>query len=269
MASGQLKLFATSDGDDVEQRVDEEAGRGSLFAISHSGGKDSQAMTLEIAARVPQDQIAIFHAHLERVEWDRTIEHIEGTKPAGAPLIIAKVASGKTLLDRVRERRMWPDPGRRWCTSDFKRGPINREIRRYVAANPQYSGRVVSCIGLRAEESPRRRKRTPWRRDETNSRNGREWFEWLAIKEWTEDEVWSRIREGGQRPHWVYAEGMKRLSCSFCIFSPPDQICVAARLRPELAHEYMDIEDETGHTLSPSRRTIRSILESAKAPIER
>ena len=106
--------------------------RGALFAINHSGGKDSQAMTILLARSVPRQQMLVVHAPLGEVEWPGTIEHIQNTIPDGVPLIFAPVASGKTLLERIEERSRFPDPARRWCTSDFKRGPIERELRRYL-----------------------------------------------------------------------------------------------------------------------------------------
>ena len=112
--------------------------RGALVSISTSGGKDSRAMTILLARIVPQDQIVAVHAPLGEVEWPGTVEHIEVTLPKDVPLILAPVASGKTRLERVEERRMWPSNSIRWCTSDFKTGPIERELRRYLKANPRF-----------------------------------------------------------------------------------------------------------------------------------
>ena len=99
---------------------------GALVAISTSGGKDSQAMTILPSRVVPRAQLVAVHAPLAEVEWPGTIEHIEATLPEGVPLILARVASGKTLLQRVEERGLWPSSKARWCTSDYKSGPIQR-----------------------------------------------------------------------------------------------------------------------------------------------
>lgn len=232
-----------------------------LYVVNHSGGKDSQAMTTYLAARVPHEDLLIVHAPLGREEWPGTIEHIEATKPADVPLIFAPVASGKRLLDRVRERRQFPDPARRWCTSDFKRGPIEREIRRYLKAHPEYEGRAVNCLGIRADESTERKKANLLRVNIRLSVAGRIVVDWYPIFTWSVADVFTTIEQAGQQPHWAYAEGMRRLSCSFCIYSQDEDYQTAARLRPYLYREYCDVEDETGHTLSPSRRTLREIVE--------
>lgn len=46
-------------------RVLVERHRGALIALPHSGGKDSQAMTLLIAENVPARQVVVVHAPLE------------------------------------------------------------------------------------------------------------------------------------------------------------------------------------------------------------
>ena len=245
----QAELFDRSSAPDVAALVR----RGALFVVSHSGGKDSQAMMLKLAALVPVSQLVAIHAPLGRVEWPGTLEHIGATLPPGVELLLAPVANGRDLLDRVRARGKFPDPARRWCTSDLKRGPIEREIRRYLKAHPEHGGLVVSCMGHRAQESNRRAKRKPWAFSERNSKAGREWWEWLPIFALSEAEVFARIAAAGQRPHWAYERGMRRLSCSFCIMASKCDMTTAARLRPNLYRKYVCLERELGHTLSPSR----------------
>ena len=53
--------------------------RDALVAVSTSGGKDSQAMTILLSRIVPRDQFVAVHAPLAEVEWPGTIEHIERT----------------------------------------------------------------------------------------------------------------------------------------------------------------------------------------------
>ena len=81
---------------------------GALVAINHSGGKDSQAMTILLSRIVPHDCLVAVHAPLGEVEWPGTIEHIEATLPAGVALMFSPIASGKTLPERVEERGLWP-----------------------------------------------------------------------------------------------------------------------------------------------------------------
>ena len=65
-------------------------------------------MTIVLSRIVPRVQFLIVHAPLGDIEWPQTIRHIESTIPGGMPFILVSVASGKTLLDQVEERRKWP-----------------------------------------------------------------------------------------------------------------------------------------------------------------
>ena len=174
---------------------------GALVGLNHSGGKDSQCMTILLSRIVPHEQLLVVHAPLGEVEWPGTIEHIESTIPAGVPLILARTASGKTLLERIEERGRFPSAHARYCTSDTKRTPIERELRRYLKAHPRYGGMVISAMGMRASESPARSKLAPWRCNDRNSRAGREWYDWLPIHALETADVFRVIgREGAPRP---------------------------------------------------------------------
>ena len=226
--------------------------RGALVSVSTSGGKDSQAMGILLARIVPRDQLVAVHAPLGEVEWPGTVEHIESTIPPGLPLIMAETASGKSLLDRVEERGKWPGIRQRWCTAEHKRGPIERELRRYLKAHPHFRGRLINAMGMRADESPARARKIPWRRNDRMSVAGREVFDWLPVFDLSTDDVFRVIHDAGQSPHWIY-EHLPRCSCAFCIFSSPEQLRCAAELRPELYRRYAELERRIGHTLSPSR----------------
>ena len=235
----------------VPPRCNEMIRAGALISVSHSGGKDSQAMTILLSRTVPRAQLLAVHAPLGEVEWEGIVPHVEATLPAGVPLVMAPVSSGKTLLDRVEERGKFPGIRQRYCTGDFKRTPIERELRRYLRANPRFGGRLINCLGIRRDESAARAKRAPWRRNERLSVAGREVFDWLPIFDLSTEDVFRVIRDAGQSPHWIYRY-LSRCSCSFCIFSSPEDLPRAAELRPELYARYVEIERRIGHTLSPS-----------------
>ena len=167
--------------------------RGALVALNHSGGKDSQAMTILLSRIVPREQVLAVHAPLGEVEWPGTIKHIQNTIPDGVPLVLARTASGKTLLERIEERGRFPS------------------------------------------SSPTGFRFTAWQRRTCSASSARP------------------ARAAGQSPHWAYAAGMSRLSCSFCILASRADLRRAAELRPGLYGVYAALEKRIGHTLSPSR----------------
>lgn len=144
-------------GDTMKGLTAELRDMGALFVVSHSAGKDSQAMLIKLRELgVPDSQMLIVHADLGDVEWRGNLDHIK--RYAGdIPVITAVAKTG--FWDMVERRQMFPSPGQRQCTSDLKRGPINREVRRYLTDHPEFDGRVVMCMGLRAEESPARARK--------------------------------------------------------------------------------------------------------------
>lgn len=230
--------------------------RNALFVVNHSAGKDSQAMLIRLRRLVPDEQILVIHADLGKVEWAGNVDHIKATI-GNLPLIVCR--SRRTLLEMVEERGMWPSPTNRQCTSDLKRGPIEREVRRYLKANPRHGGLVVNCMGIRSEESAARSKQKPFRFNERNSKAGREWYDWLPIQGMRLPEVWSTIREAGQVPHWAYGKGMSRLSCVFCIMANREDLRTAATLNPGLYRTYVAIEKRIGHTLSMDGRGLEEV----------
>ena len=223
-------------------------------------------MTVLLSRIVPHDQLVVIHAPLGDVEWPGTIAHVRATMPADVPFLLAPIASGEGLLERVERRRRFPDKKRRWCTSDFKRGPIEREIRRHLSTNPRFGGLIVNCMGIRAEESSDRARRRPWSFNPRNSKGGRQWFDWLPILHHPEAEVFEIIRRAGQTPHWAYDAGMSRLSCSFCILASRADLRRAAQLRPHLYARYASLERRIGHTLSPTLTALPDITGIAAPP---
>lgn len=244
--------------------------RGALFVANHSGGKDSQAMLINMtAAGIPTSQILVVHACLGEVEWHGARELAEKqAADLGAAFVVAKPVTG--FLEMV-ERRFatrpdvpsFPSAAQRQCTSDLKRGPIDREVRRFAKANGHRL--IVNCMGIRAAESVSRSKLKAFELSERNSKAGREWYNWLPIFDLTTDQVFATIAAAGQEPHPAYAAGNERLSCVFCIMASQNDIAIGARLRPELFTRYVELEQRTGYTMHMSRKSLPQIVAEAAA----
>jgi DNA sulfur modification protein DndC len=228
---------------------------GALFVVNHSGGKDSQAMTIRLARVIPRDQLVIIHAHLPGVEWEESVEHIQKTA-LGIEVHVCQAV--KTFFEMVEHRGKFPDAHRRQCTSDLKRGPIEKVIRKIVAGRENKT--VVSCMGLRADESPGRAKKETFKLDEKNSKAGRTWFTWLPIHSMTTDEVFNTIHGADQKAFWIYYAGMTRKSCCFCIMASKHDLKTAARLRPKLAQRYIETEERLNFTLQMSGIPLKQLI---------
>ncbi len=215
---------------------------GAIFYVSHSGGKDSQAMYIEMGKIIPENQLVIVHADLGRVEWPGVLEHIAATTVHGVNVVSAK----KDLLGMAKKRGMWPSAKHRQCTSDLKRGPIFLFIRHDLKRRGATI--AVNCMGLRAAESSARAKRNPFSFNKMQSCGTRTVYDWLPIFDLSTAEVFQIIKDAGQKPFWAY-EKNERLSCVFCIMGSLNDLRHGAEQNPKLYREYVDLEKEIGHTI--------------------
>jgi 3'-phosphoadenosine 5'-phosphosulfate sulfotransferase (PAPS reductase)/FAD synthetase len=239
---------------------------GALVVHNHSGGQDSQASYLAIRPLMPIECLVVVHADLGAVEWNDVtvdgrrrpdvLEHIRAT--VDAPVFVTRQRSRdgteKALLDRIRERGAFPSPANRWCTSDFKRGPIEREVRRLIKVRGRNERIIVNVIGMRAAESRGRAGLSVVARNKRNSVAGREWWDYLPIHGWTTEQVFATIAAAGQEPFWPYRLGLSRARCSFCIMASRGDLRRAAEIHPELYRTYFELEREIGHTLKHDGR---------------
>jgi 3'-phosphoadenosine 5'-phosphosulfate sulfotransferase (PAPS reductase)/FAD synthetase len=255
-----------------------------LFAVSHSGGKDSQATLIEVLRWVPSHRVIVIYADLGEVAWDGAKEHARAqAEAAGCAFYVAeaiyKDGRDKTFLNKVEDRfatrpdaPSFPSPNNRWCTSELKTGPIQKVIRTYMKARGLT--KVVDCQGLRAAESDHRKGLSPfvYENENRNAKGepksglcgaGRHVWTWLPIHAQSTSWVFETIATAGQSPHWAYAAGNERLSCVFCIFGKASDLRNGAKHRPELFAKYVELETRTGSTLSPSGKPLADLVGDA------
>lgn len=231
-----------------------------IILINSSAGKDSQAM-LDVVHEMAVEQgvqtrIVVVHADLGRVEWAGTWELAERQARHYGREFIKVARTQNDLLQHVEARGKWPSNKQRYCTSDHKRGPIRTVMTRLVSrlriASPSLLEgcrvRILNCMGMRAQESPKRAKMLPFAVDESASNGKRIVSNWLPLHSWTVDQVWERIRKSGVPHHRAYDLGMPRLSCCFCIFAPKSALVLAGKHNPELLQAYVDVEVKINHT---------------------
>lgn len=211
--------------------------------INHSGGKDSQAMLAAVVAAGLKDKCIIVHADLGEMEWEPMHNWIEQNS-FGIEVVVVKPELD--FFELCRKYKRLPSGLARFCTSELKTNPINRWIKAYCAEHNLTN--VVSAIGLRAQESKIRAKKSGLVRGKAANRT-LNCLEWLPILHYKLEDVWAEIDAAGQKPHDVYSRGFSRLSCVFCVFGKKIEHEQAAKERPELFKKMVGLERELGKTL--------------------
>lgn len=255
-----------------------------LFVISHSGGKDSQATQIAVlAAGAPREHTIVIHADLGELEWPGAKDLArKQAEDAGLPFLVARAVfldgSPKDMFAKIehqwRNRQdcaPFPSKNNRWCTGELKTQPIEREVRRYAKAHGYDT--VVMCVGLRAQESPKRAAELPFEHLPKKSCQGRAWFQWLPIHSLSTLDVWQSIYAAGQEPHPQYgvvevegehyAAANERLSCKFCIFGSRGDLCNGAKADPALLARFTEVETRTGYAFHKSRKPLAQLVADA------
>lgn len=270
---------------------------GARVSISVSGGKDSQAMLNYVLGLLDgrSNSVEIIHADLGRAEWPQTPAFVEKlADESQLALNVVRRVKGD-LVQRIEERLhqistltgkppakpFWPSAAQRYCTSDLKRDPIHKH-QRSLGSNEL----IVSCVGMRAEESSRRaklpavkvearitsqrlRKLSPHEALERWNGDGRLVLTWLPLHDWLIGQVWEQIGTSetdlarrqslyesgnveaaveGWPAHVAYVYGNERLSCALCVLGCRGDLRNGKKHHPALYDHYVKLEQESGFT---------------------
>lgn len=238
--------------------------------VSSSGGKDSQTALAHVVDLALEhqilDRVSVLHCDLGHVEWPGSRELAE-VQAMHHGLSCEVVRHPKSLLQLVAKRGKWPDSKNRFCTSYLKRDQAQKvytragkEVRK--AGPLDKIPRILSVMGMRAQESPARSKLKPFVEKAPRVSNTVKQVDiWLPIHHLSLDDVWADIGRRGVPHHYAYDLGMPRLSCVFCIFSPREALMLAGKHNRPLLDECVELEQRIDHTF----RSKLSLLEIQQA----
>lgn len=242
-----------------------------VVAVGSSGGKDSSAQAILLDQFLKKIDYSgtrvIVHADLGRIEHVESIGHVRALADfIKWPLIITKREKGD-LLDRYEQR--WRDNCRRYallecvtligpfpavhngrfCTSELKVAPILQTL------SKTFSGRtVLSCVGLRAEESAERAAKPIFRPNLKFTRRTLG-YDWLPIHNTLVERVFLIHKQSGFPLHPQYLRGNSRLSCSACFIASENDLRTGASvLTNHFAFRFiMDIEMRSSFSYQSNR----------------
>jgi 3'-phosphoadenosine 5'-phosphosulfate sulfotransferase (PAPS reductase)/FAD synthetase len=131
--------------------------------------------------------------------------------------------TGNPYLDLCMWKGRFPSSQSQFCTEELKDLPIGLHIVGPMLKN----GPVLQWLGMRAEESERRRRQPRFNHHENGS------MIWRPIQAWTLADVWAMHRRHGLAPNPLYARGAKRVGCWPCVNCGKDELRLLGDLSPE------------------------------------
>lgn len=252
---------------DAVRHLQEEHGSSLAFVVNHSGGKDSTRMLGFVRRRFPESPTYAVMADTG-FEHQNPISAAEFAHQRCAEfgLELAVVRNTKrTYLEMVEQRGMFPSAQYRQCTSDLKRGPIEK----YIRTLPHRV--IVNCIGIRAEESNARSRLEPLELNPGLTTRSRTVYNWLPIFDQMLDTVLAWHWDNAIRLHPVYVpeyhkDGttggyLHRFSCRLCIFSTGADLRAIYEHDREAFDKVSNLETKIGFTMRPGASLVQ-IVES-------
>ena len=199
-----------------------------MDVVALSGGKDSTAMALELAAREPRDYVyLITPTKNEPPEADAHWAKLECL--LGKPLVRVTTVG---LVELIQIQNCLPNHRMRWCTRMLKIEPCLVWIR-------QQREPVTLYVGLRADEEEREGL---YASDVVTDFPMRRWG-------WSLDDVLDCLFRYGVTVPW-------RMDCLYCFGQRLGQWRRTWQSYPEAWREGERLEAQTGHTFrSPTRDT--------------
>lgn len=278
--------------------VQQAVAKGARLYSSVSGGKDGQAMTKTLF-NYGLPVAGLVHADLGKVEWPQSLSMCENLSAEfNAPLHVVRRTDGRGLFEHWEARKdklagtgkpFWSSSKNRYCTSDLKRDVIDMFYRNCG------SDFIISCEGLRAQESPARAKKIPF---EIRDRITSSFYDGMTVEEAIENytpgkrlaltwypifnfsiaDVWATYgmeetdlvyaQEGYAQdniiPEWwpfhpAYVFGNERVSCMFCILGSINDLRTAAQHNPELLADMIQLEEE-GNATFKNKFSLKQLL---------
>jgi 3'-phosphoadenosine 5'-phosphosulfate sulfotransferase (PAPS reductase)/FAD synthetase len=136
------------------------------------------------------------------------------------------------------------------CPSCKGKGELNAETGKALSKKALKAGvATVTCPRCDGKG-----ERVDFERDPRQSNSAKSVDTWLPIHDWTEPQVWDRIKASGVPYHRAYDLGMPRLSCCFCIFAPREALIIAGHENRELLADYVATEAEVGHSFKANMK---------------
>lgn len=269
---------------EIKQLLDE----ADFIICAFSGGKDSISLVLELIRWGYKQKLELWHQNIDGAEdeenfmdWACTPDYarkfaayfdiplyfsykhggfkrelLKNNAPTAPTSFQLPDGSYRTTggTGKRRTRLRFPpienEIANRWCTFYTKIAVMNTAIRNQLRFN---HAKTVVVTGERRVESGRRAKYQAIQPHQTNlegSKKGRNVTHYRLLLDYSDQEVWSIMRDWLIQPHVAYEVGMGRCSCQGCIFLSQDDLATLLIVNPEIIERLEAMEIALDHTIA-------------------
>ncbi|MCT1403855.1 phosphoadenosine phosphosulfate reductase family protein [Paenibacillus sp. p3-SID867] len=234
------------------------------YHINFSGGADSLALALimKYGYKIPTEKMVLVHMRVDGdpekkqlFDCPQTDEYLRyASQKLGIPLVV--IWGEKSLEERIRDRKMFPDKSCRFCTSYTKRDVYAKWVRQFDNC------KILMLTGERSEESSDRAKEPfiEYHPAHATVRKKREVHWFRPIKDMLKSQVKQLAANHDIELHPCY-QWVSRCSCRFCIFNTASEMERVAQLYPEDWEYLKRMELHLGHTMKSKRGKPLSLSE--------
>ena len=233
-----------------------------LFAVSYSGGKDSQVVLDLVTRVIPPDELVVIFSDTT-MEISYTYENVEKTREEyekrypGLKFYVAKPP--KPAIE------FWKDFGppsriHRWCCTVIKTAPFHKAVKSILnKENRHYHDSFMKILvfeGVRSDESAMRSKY------ERIRRNIKHFYQINAevIHNWNSTEVFLYLFLRKLYINKGYRYGLDRVGCSLCPFASQKSEYILYKIDKKLLGKFIDIVYDYGKSLSLSNKEITEFI---------
>jgi len=204
-----------------------------IYHIGVSGGKDSTALLLWMVyeSGIPHTQLVASFCDTQN-EAQCTYEHIWRLNRDVFPIVWLQTEGFFPLAFR---KGRFPASKNRFCTQGLKLIPTKIFLERLS----DYCDEVISCSGLRRDESEARKDKLEWG-DPMESYFGLR--DWRPLINWKISDVLAIHRKYNIPLNDLYSKGAKRVGCFPCINSSKPEIRAMAKYFPERIEQIREWE---------------------------
>lgn len=219
-----------------------------LFAVSFSGGKDSQAV-LDIVSRVlnPDDFIVIFSDTTMEIPF--TYEVVEQTKKDYQQRYPdLKFYTARPPNDALEFWKVFGPPSRihRWCCTVTKTAPFAKVIKNlYAHQGENKQPKILVFEGVRKEES---NKRSKYLRTRKNIKHLYQ-INAEVIQSWNLTEVHLYLFFRELKLNKGYRHGLDRIGCSVCPFASNWSESILRGIEKETVDSYIRLIEQYAKSL--------------------